>query len=370
MVQINSEDLLGLVQQGIKGNAGSVALLTRRLISKLKKSNPSFAQNLAELLSQTSATRETSFNTRPVDADSRQNLLDETYPVLLPIEPQWPEDIQRFLQRVVKERNASAQLIEAGLAPVQALLFKGPPGVGKTLAASWLARELDLPLVTLNLATIMSSLLGKTGANLRAVMQYASKVPCVLLLDEFDAIAKRRDDDADIGELKRLVNVLLQSIDEWSSSSLLVAATNHPELLDPAIWRRFDTAVDFGVPDEKAILRFLIQEGISESASEYLSGVLAGESFAQIARIIQIAKKNAVLDGLDIEESLFDYTAGLINGSNHSKSTTRTLQILNLAAQGHSHRKIAEILGVSHPTVGRALKDFEKHRSKNKQKDK
>lgn len=364
MVQISSEELLGLVQQGVKGNAGSVALLTRRLISKLKKSQPKFAEQLAELLSQTSVTRETSFASRPVDTDSRRNLLDETFPVLLPTEPQWSEDIEKMLTRVVRERNASAQLIQAGLEPIQALLFKGPPGVGKTLAASWLARELKLPLLTLDLATMMSSLLGKTGTNLKAVMEYAAKTPCVLLLDEFDAIAKRRDDDADIGELKRLVNVLLQSIDEWSPSSLLVAATNHPELLDPAIWRRFDTTVDFGMPDEKTILRFLNQEGIDKTISTYLSVALVGESYAHINKMLQAAKKNAVLDGVAIEDSLLIYASDVIGDS--AKPMNRTLQIINLAAQGISQRKIAEKLGVSHPTVGRTLKELKQALSNKK----
>ncbi|KOO11114.1 AAA family ATPase, partial [Vibrio xuii] len=144
---------------------------------------------------------------------------------------------EAFVQ-VLLEREYNDALLSEGLQPTKSIIFQGPPGVGKTLSARWLANQLDLPLLTLDLATVMSSFLGKTGSNVRAVLEHAMSFPCVLLLDEFDAIAKRRDDDRELGELKRLVTVLLQTIDEWPATSLLIAATNHGELLDPAIWRR------------------------------------------------------------------------------------------------------------------------------------
>ena len=97
--------------------------------------------------------------------------------------------------------------------PTRSALFTGPPGVGKTLAAKWMARELGQPLAILDLSAVMSSFLGRTGSNVRAVLDFARDRRCILLLDEFDAVAKRRDDTSEIGELKRLVTVLLQEID-------------------------------------------------------------------------------------------------------------------------------------------------------------
>lgn len=152
------------------------------------------------------------------------------------------------VHQLLDERRESRKLRSMGLEPVRSAIFVGPPGVGKTMTAKWIAAELGLPLLVLDLTAIMSSLLGKTGNNLRAVLDHAKSIPCVLLLDEIDAIAKRRGDHSDIGELKRLVTVILQEMDAWPSSGLLLAATNHPELIDPAMWRRFDLTLEFPGP--------------------------------------------------------------------------------------------------------------------------
>ena len=141
-----------------------------------------------------------------------------------------------------------------GSASHEVRFVRGSAGeLGKTLAARWIAKKLNRPLIVLDLWAVMSSFLGRTGNNIRNVLDYAKGLDCVLLLDEFDAIAKRRDDAVEIGELKRLVTVLLQEIDEWPSSGLLLAATNHPDLLDPAVWRRFELIVEFPMPTEAEI---------------------------------------------------------------------------------------------------------------------
>ena len=112
------------------------------------------------------------------------------------------------------------------------------------------------PLLILDLSAVMSSYLGRTGSNLRHVLDYAKSLDCVLLLDELDAIAKRRDDSSEIGKLKRLVTVLLQQLDDWPSAGLLIAATNHTDLLDHAVWCRFEELVKFGIPQQDTVKVF------------------------------------------------------------------------------------------------------------------
>lgn len=352
MVQLDVKDLIPLFQQGMRGNSSSFALLARKTISKLKKTDPHAAEALIEVLGAQTATRDV---LQPVDADSRLGLLKEEEAVVLEYEPSWAGAVAVGLASVIEERKLASKLRAAGLEPMKALLFKGPPGVGKTMACRWLARELQLPLLTLDLATVMSSLLGKTGSNVRAVVDYGRSFPCVLLLDEFDSIAKRRDDERDVGELKRLVTVLLQAIDEWPSTSLLVAATNHPELLDPAVWRRFDLQIDFENPTSEAITDFLVSEGVDGGFAGELASLYEGRSYADLRRIVLSARKASVLGNRSFEEMLSSEALGSVSESNQS-SAQRGLLIRKLAGEGLSQRKIAERLGVSHPTVGRVLK--------------
>ena len=155
----------------------------------------------------------------------------------------------------------------------------------------------------LDLAAVMSSLLGRTGSNLRHVLEYAKTIDCVLLLDELDAIAKRRDDRGEIGELKRLVTVLIQQIDDWPSSAVLLAAANHPDLLDPAIWRRFELHVDFPLPNEAAITQFVNSTLASYFAhakqwSHVLGVAFEGCSFSDIERDVSAARRSAESRGL------------------------------------------------------------------------
>lgn len=198
----------------------------------------------------------------------------------------------------------------------------------------------------------MSSFLGRTGNNVRNILDYAKGVRCVLLLDEFDAIAKRRDDDADVGELKRLVTVLLQEIDNWPHSSLLIAATNHEELLDPAAWRRFEMIIKFDLPTEEDVRR-TIELYLGKLPNErhwvtILSRVFSGLSFADIERSIRRAQREAVVQSIPLEAKLRKVVEDRITSL---RRKDRTALALDLIEAGLSQREAHELTGVSRDTI-------------------
>jgi len=183
--------------------------------------------------------------TLPVDAESRFPLIERVNlqglsepPVILSQE-QW-DTINEFLSIAKSDAQADTTAIS--------LLMCGPPGTGKTRLARFIAQELGLDLYIARLDGLISSFLGSTSKNIRALFEFAAKTPCILFLDEFDAIAKLRGDSHELGELKRVVNSFIQNLDTLGAHSIVVAATNHQELLDSAIWRRFSYRLALGFP--------------------------------------------------------------------------------------------------------------------------
>jgi len=212
------------------------------------------------------------------------------------------------LDRVIEEYRKSEILRTHGLMPKTKLLFCGPPGCGKTLCAEVLAAELGLPLLYTRFDAIVSSFLGETAANLRKVFDFAASARWVVLFDEFDAIGKARDDASEHGEIKRVINSFLQLLDSFQSSSLLIAATNHEHMLDPALWRRFDEILFFSEPTLHEIRSLLAMKlknfphpGVDTKA---YAQRLKGMSHADIERICLDAIKISILENepeLDIK---------------------------------------------------------------------
>ncbi|WP_372165317.1 AAA family ATPase [Xanthomonas euvesicatoria] len=182
----------------------------------------------------------------PHDQETRSALVDEDQPkdVIGVFSP----SVQRSLDDFVESVSRSAELRAAGIELPSRLLMHGPPGCGKSLAARVLASRMDLPLLTVRCDALVSSLLGQTGRNLREVFDYAKKHACILFLDEFDALAKARSHAGEVGELQRVVIALLQNLDSLPDETIVVAATNHQELLDPAVWRRFSVLLPMAQP--------------------------------------------------------------------------------------------------------------------------
>lgn len=215
----------------------------------------------------------------PLDRDSSTPLATITLPSRHLDEQVLRPDITRAMLEYVDEVQRWPELDAAAIPRRNRILLYGPPGCGKTSTVEALASELGRPLVTARVDGLMSSYLGETASNLRKLFEYASSGPYVLLLDEFDSLGKLRDDPSDHGELRRVVNAVLQQIDSYSGPSIIVAATNHPSVLDSALWRRFDLVSELPLPevDELQSILFRILRGRTEAFNvEVMAGQLSG----------------------------------------------------------------------------------------------
>ncbi|MYM38646.1 AAA family ATPase [Duganella qianjiadongensis] len=205
----------------------------------------------------------------------------------------------RVFQGLLKEFRRGDDIRKRGLPVRSKLLFCGPPGCGKTLCAEVFAAELGLPLFVVKLDRLISSYLGETSTNIRKIFEFARKRPCVLFLDEFDALARSRGDSSEHNELRRVVNSLLLFIDRMQPKGFLVAATNLDKSLDPAIWRRFDDVLWFEKPNASLIAHFLkikfkntpVDFSLLKHAASF-----DGFSYAEIGRVCDMSMKWAIIN--------------------------------------------------------------------------
>lgn len=236
----------------------------------------------------------------PRDRDTNVPLADVTPPSAISlVDMVLPESVGDRLDMLVEEVAHWPALDAAGVPRRNRILLYGPPGCGKTTVAAALSGELGLPLLTMRIDSVISSYLGETAANLRHLFDYAARVPSVVLLDEFDSLGKLRDDPTDHGELRRIVNATLQLIDTYRGPSLLIAATNSPEILDAAIWRRFDEVIELPLPTREEIerlLRRLLRQEHGPALGRAVDS-LVGLPHAAVEYAVNGAKRRAVIAG-------------------------------------------------------------------------
>lgn len=308
----------------------------------------------------------------PVDSESRFPLIElinvkgNTEPPVILSSQQW-DTVNEFLS-VAKSH---AQVDTQGISTSLSLLMYGPPGTGKNRLARYIARELGLDLYIARLDGLISSFLGSTAKNIRALFDFASKTPCILFLDEFDAIAKIRSDTQEMGELKRVVNSFIQNLDSIGGQTIVLAATNHHELLDSAIWRRFSYRLALNYPS--ADLRsqmwhhFIQPLAFSEREIDLLVDLSEGFSGSDIQEVclrlhrIQIATTHNPL-----LSDAFHVIQNIAIGEGESRrfvsqfrekdvqSTATVLRDRN--GKLYSHAAIADLLGVSKATAYRWTK--------------
>ena len=296
----------------------------------------------------------------PTDIESRLDLLRIEDPPVLPYPIVQDKQVIAQLDQLVLERKSMMRLTKLGLQPPKSVLFIGPPGVGKTMAARHVALQMGLPLLVLDLATVISSYLGKTGNNIKQAFSFARKQPCVFFLDEIDAVAKRRDDESDIGELKRLVTVLLQEIDLWSPNNLLLAATNHGQLLDSAVWRRFDENISFPRPGYNDLCRladsFRLKDDPLPSGWASVAALLAtNTSQSNFVRDLNRLRRGCALGGKRVGMQVMTDLVSVYSES-MTKADKKQLSVLLVKMVGMSQRDASRIAGVARETLRTQLK--------------
>jgi len=271
-----------------------------------RKSHPILANELDRILRNGSGVNgETKtmipFQPAPSDSDRKMALLEVRQPQRFLNELVLDAKVCASIQGMIREFREWDVLEANGLLPVRRVAFCGPSGCGKTAMAEAVAAELALPMVYVRFDAVVSSLLGETAANLRKVFDYAQRGRWILFFDEFDAIGRSRDDASEHGELKRVLNSFLQILDNFTGRSLVIAATNFEQVLDPAVWRRFDEIVRFERPAETQIKllarKRLASVTVSDEQVDRLAPALNGSSYADAERVYLDIRKQCVLRG-------------------------------------------------------------------------
>ncbi len=360
-------EIIKIIEGGLKKDPNKVLLYAQKLAEKLSADgDQQLAKGIRNLLNNkaiSSLTMEQLITTAPVDQETRMSIVDVFNPIETDFNVVLPEILDKKVSDYIKVIQHRDKFKSMGLGAQSTLLLYGAPGVGKTTIAKYISLKTGLPLVTARLDAVISSLLGNTSKNIRKIFEYADSKPCILFLDEFDAIAKARDDQHEMGELKRVINSLLQNIDMFTQNNVLIAATNHPELLDKAIWRRFNTVIEVGQPDADGISRIMemylgdFADGLESDKKKYekLIALFSKKSPSDIRNIINNAISQAVITGKE-KVSAEDLLIENFQFDTRGKFTSEDL-IKYLNDNGVPKLQIADLLNVSIRQIRNNLKD-------------
>jgi SpoVK/Ycf46/Vps4 family AAA+-type ATPase len=329
-----------------------------RLVRRYRLKDPKLSGELNSILHEETAVNVSSaFDERSVFRFLKPGISNMPRQTVAVEEPLLNDPVRQRIDDLLDERRNVSMLANNGLVPVSAAIFTGPPGVGKTMTAVWIADQLRMPIFRLDLADLIGSHLGETGGNLKAAFRQIRERPGILFLDEIDAVAKTRSDDSDIGEMKRLVTVLLQELDYRDVSSLVLAATNNVELIDPAVWRRFEMRIDFPMPDRRQIALALIRDfgkagadvSLSSSWISLLSLLLEDKSFSEVRTDTASIRKKSVLEQRPLQDAILEFARRTTGELPHKQRIDVAVSLAECS--GLSQREIAEITGVTRQTI-------------------
>ena len=335
-----------------KGNTPTASRLRRAYETKTKKKPDKKDKNSSMSFFGTSAATPIA---APRDKDSLLELYEVVNPEVSFDDIILPDNQKKVIDRVIREQKDAVNLLQHNISPINRVLLCGPPGCGKTMTAYAIGHELKLPVIYVRLDGLVSSYLGQTSTNLRRVFDAVRDKRVVLFLDEFDAIAKKRDDSNELGELKRVVTTLLQNFDNMPSNVLLIAATNHDHLLDPAIWRRFNITITLELPEldqrEMIIKRNLEKFDVNTKIdTKTLAKITEGASGALLEELIKAAAKQFIMEGqLKTADITNTYIQLLTKFSDDGDNSIKIIS--EMIDRGVSLRAAAKALGVTHSTL-------------------
>lgn len=368
-----SIEISKVIEGALKLDRQKVENYTQLLIDKLNKEGEiKVANKFVSLLEKNNDTSLNSMDLSnilktPVDFESRISMADVIMPTTEKNDIVLSNKNQNEINTFLLSYKKSDKLYSLGMDIPNTLLMYGPPGCGKTKCAQYIANQLELPLVIARLDSMISSYLGTTAKNIRNLFEYVQKTPCILFLDEFDAIAKARDDNNELGELKRVVNSLLQNIDSLEGNTLLIAATNHEDLLDKAIWRRFNYRLKIELPDLNSrimLIKLFLKDSIDidEKFLELIALAMKDMSGAYIEEIVNKAIYKSViyeneLNILDIFEEIFNYKLDIEETYDEKEILEKKVKYLrDLDEKIFSYSVIGQILNISKSKVSNILK--------------
>ncbi len=369
LMQISQDDIFELIEAALDANYTDVRKASNRIAKAISEHDLEFAKKIKSTLRKRGVPLQSSgyIENLPVDPKSRTPLLEEA---------QWPvtplflnEQAMNVFNTFITDISNVDELVSHGLSGRLNLLLSGPPGTGKSLVAGHIAAQLNRPLYVVRLDAVVSSLLGDTAKNIRQIFDFFPKKNGILFLDEVDAVAKLRDDKHELGELKRVVNTLIQGLDSLDDHSIVIAATNHAGLLDPAIWRRFPYKIKFDIPTietRKALWdHFLFQDKGDENIISVLARIsenLTGadiESLAIAARRRSILSKTPVNLATTIAAILNSHPGNTATPENGELSTESKKNIATLLNKDFSVTQVdlAKLLSTSRQTVSSYLRE-------------